>query len=113
MTPMAATYFDQLREEAPAAQLEHLVSGSWISQAIGVAAELGIADLLTDGPQSVAKLAEHTGSHPRALYRLLRALAGIGVFSEVEPECFELTPMAEPLRADAPRSVRDRVRLHI
>jgi hypothetical protein len=81
-----------------------MISSYWIASAIGVAANLGIADLLADGPKSSDELAQATGSHPRALYRLLRALAGVGVFTEVEPERFGLTPMAEALRADAPAS---------
>ena len=49
------------------------------SQALAVAAELGIADLLRDGPRSADDLAAATGTDPRSLYRLLRALASIGV----------------------------------
>jgi hypothetical protein len=86
MDAMVTAYFDQLSQASPTVQLEHMIAGSWISQAIGVATELGIADLLVDGPQSVAKLAEQTGSHQRSLYRLLRALASVGVFSEIEPK---------------------------
>ena len=84
------------------------MSGHWIAQAIGVVADLGIADLLAKGTNSCGELAQATGSHPQALYRLLRALASVGIFSEVEPERFELTPMAEALRTDAPVSLRDR-----
>jgi uncharacterized protein (DUF433 family) len=73
-----------------------------------VVADLGIADLLAKGTNSCGELAQATGSHPQALYRLLRALASVGIFSEVEPERFELTPMAEALRTDAPVSLRDR-----
>ena len=55
------------------------------SQAIHVAATLGIADLLEDGPRSADELAEATGARASALYRLLRALASVGVFVEERP----------------------------
>ncbi len=103
---MADTYFERLSQASPAVRLQHLIAGNWVSQAIAVAADLGIADLLADGPKASSELARATGAHPRALYRLLRALAGVGVFTEVEPERFGLTPMAELLRADAPNSLR-------
>ena len=74
---------EQLSSVSPEAQLSQLISGFRISQAIRVAAELGIADLLANGPKSSTELAQATGSQPRALYRLLRALASIGIFTEV------------------------------
>ena len=83
-----------------------MITGSWVAQAIYVAAKLQIADLLRDGPQASTALAETTGAHPRALYRVLRALASVGIFSEDEQGRFSLTPLAEPLRSDVPGSVR-------
>src|SRR5262245_41869337 len=96
---MTETYFEWLSQASPGVQLQQLMSGHWIAQAIGVAADLGIADLLANGPKSSGELAQASGSHPRALYRVLRALASVGIFTEVEPERFALTPMAEALRA--------------
>lgn len=75
--------------------------------AIRVACDLGVADRLAGGPQRVDDLAVATGAHAPALLRLLRALAGRGIFTEVEPSTFALTPLAEPLRADHPLSLRD------
>lgn len=69
--------------------------------------DLRIADHLAGGPRPVAELAELTGTHARSLLRALRALACKGVFTEVAPETFGLTPLAEPLRGDHPRSLRD------
>src|SRR5918995_5798048 len=86
--------------------LLQLASGSWIGQAVHVAAKLGIADLLEDGPKSPATLAEATGTHAGALYRLLRALASLGVFAENADGHFALTPLAEGLRTNAPGSLR-------
>lgn len=83
-----------------------MISGSWIAQAIFVAANLGIADLLRNGPRSSEILAEATGAHPRALYRVLRALASVGIFAADDNGRFSLTPLAEPLRSDWPDSVR-------
>jgi O-methyltransferase domain/Dimerisation domain len=105
---MTQTYFEWLSQASPSVQLQQLISGHWIAQAIAVTAELGIADLLADGPRSSDDLAQAAGCHSGALYRLLRALAGLGVFTEVESKRFGLTPMAEMLRADAPASVRSR-----
>jgi hypothetical protein len=77
-----------------------------ISQAIHVAATLGIADLLADGPRSSDDLAQATQTHAPSLYRLLRALAAEAIFEELPERRFALTPKAELLRADAPNSVR-------
>ena len=82
---MVTTYFERLSHLPVGQQLNHLISGGWVAQAVGVAAELGIADRLADGPRSSDDLAQATGAHPRALYRLLRALASVGIFTEVEP----------------------------
>jgi len=86
--------------------LLHMVTGCWVSQALYVAAKLGIADLLHEGPQSCASLAEATQTHAGALYRVLRALASVGVFAEHEEGRFSLTPLADLLRTDAPGSLR-------
>ena len=76
-----------------------------VSQAIHVAATLGIADLLEDGPRSADELAEATETHAPTLYRMLRALASVGVFAETDGR-FSLTPLAEYLRTDSPSSLR-------
>jgi hypothetical protein len=90
----------------PQASLMRLLSGYWTSQCIYVAAHLGLADLLADGPQSVAQLAEATGTHAPSLYRLLRGLASEGIFAEDAEGRFGLTPLAECLRSDRPDSQR-------
>jgi hypothetical protein len=78
-----------------------------IPAAIRAVSDLGIADRLVDGPRSVEDLAEATGAHSAALYRALRTLACKGVFTEVRPGYFALTPLAELLRSDHPLSVKD------
>jgi len=84
-----------------------LITGYWTSQAVGVVAQLGVADYLGDGPRTSAELARSVGADPSALYRVLRLLASIGVFAEVAPGSFGLTPLGETLRSDAPGSVRN------
>src|SRR5205823_3634494 len=81
----------------PVEKLTRLFRGFWVSQAIYVAAQLGLADLVADGPRSVADLASATGAHAPTLRRVLRLLAGEGIFAEAEDGRFELTPMAAPL----------------
>src|SRR5687768_17606934 len=75
-------------ESSPAVQLDRLITGYWVSQAVYAAAKLGLADLLKDGPKSIDELAAATATNPDALYRLLRALASIGIFAEGEPRRF-------------------------
>jgi hypothetical protein len=93
-------------ENAPQQALWQMITGCFVSQAVFTAAKLGIADLLKDGPRHPAVLAEATATHAPSLYRLLRALASIGVFIEDEQGRFGLTPVAELLRTDAPGSLR-------
>jgi ubiquinone/menaquinone biosynthesis C-methylase UbiE len=87
-------------------QLDKMITGYWVSQAIYAAAKFGIADHLKDGPRPVDDLAAATSTNSDALYRLLRALASIGIFAECEPRQFSLTPLAEPLQSDIPGSKR-------
>lgn len=85
-------------------QLSNMIVGYWQSQAIYAAAKLGIADLLAPGPQTIDALTAASNASPEPLYRLLRALASIGIFAEGPSKTFSLTPLADPLRADAPGS---------
>src|SRR3954451_21294961 len=86
-------------------ELLTLVRGYQRSRAITVAAELGIADLLRVGPRGVDELAAATSTDASALYRLLRALAAIGIFTEQPRHRFALSPMGEFLRRDHPLSM--------
>jgi hypothetical protein len=81
------------------------------AQAIAIAAELGIADLVAREPMTASQLAETTGSDARALYRVMRYLASLGIFQADERERFGLTPMAELLRSDAADSMRSMSRI--
>ncbi len=87
------------------ATLLRLVNGYYVSQAIHVAASLGIADLLADGTRTSDELANEAGADPETLYRLLRALASVGVLHEGDGRLFSLTPVGELLRSDVPGSL--------
>jgi hypothetical protein len=86
-------------DEARAALLQ-LITGFATSQAIHVAATLSLADFLGGGPKTAADLAEGTKTNPVALYRLMRALASIGVFEEDKDRRFSLTTIGQFLRSE-------------
>ncbi|MQA08719.1 MAG: methyltransferase [Pseudonocardiaceae bacterium] len=90
----------------PSVEITRMMDGAVIAQLIHLVAELGVADVV-DGARSVDELASFTGTEPEALYRALRTLASIGVFTEVAPRTFDLTSLAVPLRSDAEDSVRE------
>ena len=95
------------RNQSAAFALLDLVQGSVITQALHVAARLGIADILSGGPLTATEIAGKADADPEAVHRLLRTLSGYSVFAETDDGRFELTPMAEALREDAPDSMRD------
>lgn len=78
-----------------------------LARAYHIAARLNIGDLLAERPQTAEELAERTATHPRSLYRILRALAAFNVFAENERGEFELTPAGELLRNDVVGSIRN------
>jgi len=89
---------------APAAMMEMIVGG-WPAHAITTAAQLGVADALGDGPLAIDELAARVGADADALGRLLRALAGRGVFRHRRDGRYELNSLADTLRSDAPISM--------
>lgn len=94
------------QQPPPSARLLEMIFGFALSRSIAVAAQFGVADLLKDGPKTADELAQAIGAHPRSLYRMLRALAGVGIFAEGADGRFSLTPLSELLRSDAPESLR-------
>ncbi len=88
----------------PPLQMRQMLTGYWTSACLYAAAKLEIADRLHDGPRSSTELAHATGTDADALYRMLRALASVGVFAEDEQGRFRLTPLAECLRQEVPGS---------
>jgi hypothetical protein len=98
-------------DSAKAGALRRLIMGFRASQMIHVAAKLGIADHLEAGPQTADALATAVGAAPRPLYRLLRALAGLGIFAETCEGAFALTPMGRLLQSK-PGSLRSSALLY-
>jgi hypothetical protein len=90
----------------PAQTVFQLATGYIISSALQTAVRLGVPDQLANGARSTAELAAATGANEDALYRVLRALAMVGVFDEIGSRRFALTPTSELLRSDRP-GVRD------
>lgn len=86
--------------------LLQMIFGSVVTQMIAVAARLDLADLLAEGARSVDDLAAATHTHAPSLYRLMRALASVGIFAETESRRFALTPLAGRLQSDAPFSLK-------
>lgn len=107
VTPQNDSHVNAQEAPPPGAVLTQMLLAPLVTQALRVVAELGVADLLANGAQSIDKLAAETGTHAPSLYRFMRALAGCGVFAEREGRVFELTPMAELLRAGVEGSMRD------
>jgi hypothetical protein len=90
----------------PGYALYQMAMGYFVPRALALAAKLGLADVLKDGPRGARDLAAATQTHAPSLVRLARLLASVGVFAELPDGTFALTPLGEPLRADAPGSVR-------
>jgi len=84
--------------------LFQMVIGKWISQAIGTVVEIGVPDELRNGARRCSDIAREAGVSEDGLYRLLRALASVGLFAESAGRRFKLTPMGQFLRSDHPQS---------
>lgn len=90
----------------PPVAILRIIQGFWLSRAVYVAAKLGLADLLADQPKTAAELAVVTDTHAPSLYRILRALASEGIFTEDGAGRFALTPVAFALQTGVPGSMR-------
>src|SRR5262245_36205705 len=106
MGAQARTIQSEPAAPPPQFAMLQLITGFWVSRAIYVAAKLGLADLVKDGPKTAGELAQLTGTHAPSLYRVLRALAGVGVFAGAGHGRFSQTPLSETLRSDTPGSLR-------
>lgn len=94
------------RKSTSAGKLLEMIATRLIPEALHAVAALGIADSLADGPKNSDQLAQQSGTHAASLYRVLRALAGAGVFAEDKAGRFRLTPLGQPLRSGVADSVR-------
>ena len=90
------------------AALQQMTNGYWVTQIIYVAARFGIADLLKDGPRTISELARSTRTHAPTLYRVMRALSGLGVFRENDDGTFEATTLGRCLVSGSPGALRAR-----
>jgi SAM-dependent methyltransferase len=86
----------------PALAVLQMLSGRWVTGAVTAAAKFRLADRVAQRPRTSDELAAEAGAHAPSLYRLLRALAGLGLFSEDGEGRFGLTPLGEQLRSDVP-----------
>jgi hypothetical protein len=93
--------------------LFQMIAGYWESRCVYVACELGLTDYLVDGPKSVEELATLTNCDAESLYRVMRALASMGIYAETAEESrqFVNTPRSNFFRSDLPLSVRLHARL--
>ena len=96
----------ETQEAPPHAQLVQMAMAFWTSRTIYVAAKLGLADHLANGPTSAEELAGRTGTHAPSLYRIMRTVASLGIFTEDSGRRFALTPLGEALQSRAPGSAR-------
>lgn len=103
---MTAPANEEKTQVPASAQMLQIIAGFWISRAVCVIAKLGIPDLLKSGPKTTNELAASTETHAPSLYRLLRALASVGIVSSEREDRFALTPLSETLVTDAPGSLR-------
>ena len=98
---------------APHEQILAMVAGFWQSRALAVATELELADLMAEKPLHIDELAAQTKTHAQSLFRLLRALESVGIFSQISPMVFANTPQSECLRKDVPHSLSSFVRAEL
>ena len=88
----------------PVRQIMQVATGYIASSALYVAVALNVADHLSGGAKTTDELASATGAKEDGIYRVLRLLASLGLFEEVGPRRFGLTPAADLLRKDVPGS---------
>jgi hypothetical protein len=104
--PTGKTSRTASKKTSPHKTMLNLIIGYWVARLVEVAASLSLADRLEKGPRTAAQLAAATGIGATDLYRVMRALASVGVFAETKDGKFKLTPLAATLRTDAPGSMR-------
>jgi hypothetical protein len=90
---------------SPQDLMRNITIGHWVARLVHIAAKLRLADLLKGGPRTAEDLAAAASVQAPALYRLLRALASVGVFAETTGRRFRLTPLAATLQTDVPGSL--------
>jgi hypothetical protein len=94
---MPANDHDKTETAPPQAQLVQMARAHWVFHIVFVAAKLSLADHLAKTPKSAEELAGKTGTHAPSLYRLMRALASLGILTEDATRCFALTTLGDAL----------------
>ncbi|HZB30259.1 MAG TPA: methyltransferase [Streptosporangiaceae bacterium] len=95
-------------DESPSSIVLRLLQGAWTTQALHVAAALGIADELADRAATSGELAAATGAHADSLHRLLRYLVTLGVLTGDDESGYRLADVGRLLRSDVAGSERER-----
>ncbi|HEY7056071.1 MAG TPA: MFS transporter [Vicinamibacterales bacterium] len=89
---------------SPTPLIDQIATGHVVAAALHVVLRLGIPDRLSSGPRTIAELARDSRTHEDALYRVMRALASVGIFEEMSTRRFRLTAAGEMLRQEVPGS---------
>jgi hypothetical protein len=95
--------------QSPQAHLIQMATAHWVSRFLYVAAQMNLADQLAEQPKTAKELAQATGAAAPSLYRMMRTLASLGLFTEDSEHRFALTRLGEPLKTGSPGSVRSSV----
>src|ERR1700758_3147282 len=106
---MAETVRAKTEAQPPQAQLIQMATAHWVSRLLYIAAHMNLADRLSETPRNAAELARSTATDAPSLYRVMRTLASLGLFTEDPSHRFSLTPLGEVLRTGTPGSVRSSV----
>src|SRR5207247_389286 len=102
---MAKSRANRASPSRPYEVLFQMVIGKWISQALGTIVEIGVPEQLAKGARRCSDIAREAGVSEDGIYRLLRALASVGLFVESADRRFKLTSMGKLLRSDHPESL--------
>jgi ubiquinone/menaquinone biosynthesis C-methylase UbiE len=94
------------KEIPPPLQMLQIISGFWVARCVYVAAKLGIPDLIKDAPKTAEELSAETATHGPSLFRVLRALAAVGVITQDSDNRFGSTPLSQTLCSNVPGSIR-------
>lgn len=104
--PLSPVQGDPKPLSGSAVRLFELITNSWVAAAVSAAAELGVADAMSETPTPVDEIAKQVGADAEALHRLLRACADLGIVEELPGRNYALTGLGRALRSDAPDSMR-------
>ncbi len=85
-------------------QLIQMALAHWASRILYVAAEMNLAEGLAEGPRTAEELAQSTRSDAPSLYRVMRTLASLGLFTEGPSHRFSLTLLGEAFRTPTVRA---------